>query len=558
MACKLLQAILVNMRNFLLLSLLALFGSCTISQKDTAIGIPFERVNSKEFSEWYHNSPTDSTSGIDLERANSLVSDSLQQNEIIVAIIDGVVDIGHLDLKNSIFSNPLEIENNGIDDDNNGYIDDTHGWNFFGDRDGDYVDYGSFSYIQVLKEIKEKYSLKDLDASQIPNKGDRDLFNLVLEEKTGGIEYGQTVMDWAINHRDNYYEAHKLFNYLFLNKNYTIEDLDTIVPSNENDEKVLNTLKYFKKYGVTIDRINQMIEDAYARKYIINNEDYTPYKNIDSFPENPDFINYGNPYIGVNPTKYGHGTQVAGVIGATRNNGLGIKGVSNKIKLMILETIPTYSERPKDFYNAVKYAVDNGAKIINYSSSKYLFADSLLYNRAVEYASNNNVLFVTSAGNSGLNNDLAENLTFPHGYRSDDTRTLNFLMVGASTKNINADLKASFSNYGKNSVDIFAPGNDIKTTDVYENQYINIGGTSLSSALVSGVAALIWSCYPNLEAYQVKEIILLSGETYDIEVNTGEGKKKFTEISRTGAVINAYKALLLAKKYSDKLKTENI
>ncbi len=546
------------MRNFLFPIFLALVLSCTKSQKDDSPNIPSNFANDLEFTEWYHNSPTDSTSGIDLERANTLISDSLEQKEIIVAIIDGVVDIGHQELKNSIYINPLEIENNGIDDDNNGYIDDIHGWNFFGNKDGNYVDYGTFSYIQVLKEIKEKYELKDLDSSLIPNKDDRELFNLVLDEKTGGIDYGQTVIDWAINHRDNYYEAHQLFNFLFLNKNYSLKDLDTIKPSNENDQKVLSTLKYFKRYGVTIDRINQMIADAYARKYIINNEDYDPYKYIDSFPKNPDFRNYGNPYIGVYPNKYGHGTQVAGVISATRNNGIGIKGVSNKIKLMILETIPTYSERPKDFYNAVKYAVDNGAKIINYSSSKYLFADSLLYNKAVEYASNNNVLFVTSAGNNGLNNDLAENLTYPHGKSIDGRSKLNFLMVGASTKNINIDLKASFSNYGKNSVDIFAPGMDIKTTDVYENQYINIGGSSLSSALVTGVAAIIWSCYPNLKASQVKEIILLSGKTYDIDINTNEGKKKFTEISRSGAVINAYEALLLAKKYSEKLENKSI
>ncbi len=507
---------------------------------------------SMEYVDWHMKPRSDSLAGVNIDMANQLADSLNSSNEIIVAVIDGVVDIGHEDLKYSIYSNKDEIPNNGIDDDSNGYLDDIAGWNFLGKEDGGYVKYAPFDYLRVLKALIKKYNAHDLDSTKITDYEDRKLFQKVLAHKIGGANYGQTLIDWGEKHRSNYFKAYEIYNHLLVDGNLSLENLDSIDARNEEEKSILETLKYFKAYDITYSRINQIIEDGYARKYLVHELDFEPFNEIDSFPNNLNYTNYGNSQIGKHPERYAHGTQVAGILGAKRDNNLGIKGISNNIKIMVLEVTPTFNERPKDFINAVKYAVDNGAKIINYSGEKFMLNHKDEFNNVVDYATNNGLLFVKAAGNGGLNTDLPENVSYPSGISSDGSRMENYISVGASSQLIGKDLIPKSSNYGKNSVDIFAPGVNMRTTDVYENEYFTLGGTSLSAAVVSGIAALVWSTYPNLSASEVKQALLESGTKYDIEVETNEGMKHFSELSKTGAIVNAYDAMVLAKKMSTK------
>ena len=252
-----------------------------------------------------------------------------------------------------------------------------------------------------------------------------------------------------------------------------------------------------------------------------------------------------------------HGTLTTGVLAASRANNTGAKGITDNIKVMSLCISPYGDEHDKDMALAIRYAVDNGAKIINISSSKEFSLREDWVHDAIKYASDNDVLIVTSAGNSNYNLDEPDTFNYPDDTKEDGTEVAdNFIKVGATTY-LSEEFKRSSSSYGKNSVDVFAPGLKIYTTSSQKNEkYTYSGGTSAATPIVSGVAALVRSYYPKLSASQVKEIILQSGVSYniDIEIEQEDSTKKsipFSELSKSGKVVNAYNALLMAAQLSE-------
>ena len=253
--------------------------------------------------------------------------------------------------------------------------------------------------------------------------------------------------------------------------------------------------------------------------------------------------NYGNNRV--SSPGGDHGTHVAGIIAAVRNNNLGIKGISDNTKIMVLRVVPDGDERDKDIANSIRYAADNGAKILNMSFGKALSPNKKVVDDAVKYAISKDVLLIHAAGNEESNTDTIENFPSPSYFNTKEKAT-SWIEVGASTWMKKKNLTAPFSNFGKQTVDVFAPGFDIYST-ISENKYASFSGTSMAAPVVAGVAAVLRSYFPEITAAQTKSLILESAIKYNKKVfipgtNT---KAMLSEISVTGGLVNLYQAVEL-------------
>jgi cell wall-associated protease len=256
--------------------------------------------------------------------------------------------------------------------------------------------------------------------------------------------------------------------------------------------------------------------------------------------------NYGNNDVkGPDPN---HGSHVAGIIAASRNNNLGIKGIADHVKIMSVRAVPNSGdERDKDVANAIIYAVDNGAKIINMSFGKGFSPEKEAVDKAVKYAEQNGVLLVHAAGNDGKDSDVNKN--FPERFYLNSKEAKNWVEVGASSWGTGQDFVADFSNYGKKSVSFFAPGVEIYSTTP-DNTYKNESGTSMASPSTAGVAAILMSYFPEFTAAEIKDILIGSARKFDhLKVKEPGGKQEveFNELSLSGGLINAYEAVKMAQ-----------
>jgi cell wall-associated protease len=352
------------------------------------------------------------------------------------------------------------------------------------------------------------------------------------------------------NETQTYLKAYKQFNELYMpasqtakhylkKKTLSKEDIESLPESNDSLAQAKRILLYLGQLGVDEDRLKEGLKQLETKLNYQLNLAFDPRSTVGDDPANLTEKGYGNP--DVRGPDADHGTHVAGIIGANRNNNLGIMGVADNVILMPVRVVPDGDERDKDVANGIRYAVDNGAKIINMSFGKSFSPNREIVDQAIRYAASKGVLLVHAAGNDGENLDKEDN--FP---TNKFAKVNTWIEVGASTAEEN--LAASFSNYGKQSVDLFAPGRAIYAT-VPDNKYANHDGTSMAAPVVSGVAALVWSYYPQLSAEQVKEVLLKSAVRYtDLKVGLpgGEEKIAFGELSKTGAIVNAYEAVKLA------------
>ena len=265
-------------------------------------------------------------------------------------------------------------------------------------------------------------------------------------------------------------------------------------------------------------------------------------------PDNLNDRNYGNNDVRAKNGRT-HGTHVSGIIAAKRNNGIGINGTANNIKIMAIRNTPNGDEYDKDVALGVYYAVDNGAKVINMSFGKQFSPHSDWVRDAIAYAAKKDVLIIAAAGNDGENTDQIN--YFPNDQINNGAEVSNtFLKVGAIGPRYGSDLVAEYSNYGKNTVDVFAPGSQIYST-YPEDSYEFASGTSMAAPLVAGVAALIFSQYPKLSAAQVKHILITSGVSINKKMALENGTVvDFSELSKSGKIVNAYNALIMASKLS--------
>ncbi len=515
----------------------------------------------EELRNWHLQDYTSEQRGINVEKAyRELLSNKNPQEEIIVAVIDSGVDINHEDLNQLIWTNEDEIPNNGIDDDSNGYIDDIHGWNFLGNANGDNVGSDNLEVTRLYKAYSERFEGKSAsDISKSEQKDWQD-YQRAKKEYEESLEKAQKSYEGFLNFKASYDAVNSFFTEQF-GEDFTSEQAMAYEPKNEDEAKMKGFYSYTIENDVDDDYIKRYEEYVTNQAKIFYNTDIDVRRDIiKDDPNNLKEKGYGNnDVIAVSNS---HGTHVAGIIGAMRNNDIGMNGIANNIKIMAVRAVPDGDEHDKDVANAIRYAVDNGARVINMSFGKSYSPNEKLVADAIQYAEDHDVILVHAAGNSSEN--LDKNYNFPTNY-SDYIRgkVKTFITVGASSINPDEGFVAGFSNYGEDKVDIFAPGVDIYST-YPNNEYQFNNGTSMAAPVVSGVAALILSYYPDLSGKQVKKIIEKSAhDLSDASVylpgsgGTNENGEKmdksvveFEDLSKTGGLIDAYAALIMADKKS--------
>lgn len=497
--------------------------------------------------------------GISLDQAyDFLKSKGRKSTAIVVGIVDSGIDTTHEDLKPVLWTNTKEIPGNGIDDDKNGYIDDIHGWNFLGSNDGKRnVTKDSYEAARVYWDLKSKFDGKA--ESQIAT-SDKGAYKMWLRAKADITKDANPQETEFIKLMADLFKEGDSIIRKSLNKDvYSCKELATYTPLASAANKVKQIMMSACQGNDNQDITNKMLMEEIQKdldKATISEAPPTNYRGAvvnDNYNDINDRF-YGNGNILVDNESALHGTHVAGIIGAVRNNNLGMDGVADNVKLLSVRAVPDGDEHDKDIALAIRYAVDNGARVINMSFGKGFSPQKKWVDDAVKYAAEKNVLMVHAAGNDAANIDTAYN--FPSARFEDGQRPQNWITVGASGDEKAGGLVASFSNYGKQEVDVFSPGVKIYSTVPGGNTYANLQGTSMAAPVVSGLAAFIMSYYPTLTAVQVKDIIekSVSHPTSKIPHPGGGANVLMSDISVYGGIINAYKAVVLAEDISKPVK----
>lgn len=496
----------------------------------------------------------DGFQGISLQQAYELLKGK-KSNPVIVAVIDSGIDTLHEDLKPVLWRNTKEIPRNGKDDDKNGYADDVHGWNFLGGKDGRNVNEDSYEAARIYHRLKPTYSGKtDTLLLNTEEKIEYKSFTRAKENLESGAKEAMETLPLLRNLYIKSFAADSLIRVVY-KAEYDGNQLMEFKPNNakETDAKfVMITL--YKAFDM-MDLSNQALMKDFKEYYegqerkAATLDAAPPSYRADVVKDNYNDLNdryYGNNDImGAHST---HGTHVSGIIAAARNNGVGIDGIAENVRIMTIRAVPDGDEHDKDIALGIRYAVDNGAKVINMSFGKSFSPEKKWVDDAVKYAMSKDVLLIHAAGNDGKNIDQSDNFPNPEFIGSDSIAS-NFITVGASGDISTGGLAADFSNYGKNKVDIFAPGVKIYSCIPGGNTYAYQQGTSMASPVVAGIAALLRSYYPDLSAVQIKYCLENSVIKIDEKVNkpgTEKAEEIFSNLSKSGGIVNAYEAVKLA------------
>ena len=493
-------------------------------------------INESDIKRWSHlDIVKDTIPGMSVDKAYAELLKNKKSVKVIVGIVDSGVDIEHEDLKSIIWTNKKEIPGNGIDDDKNGYVDDIHGWNFLGDITKENIEY---ERIIVNKNLVDDATYQEAKALN-----DKKIVTSIngkarLEEMASDASKADAVLT------------------KYLGKTgYSIEEVNAITSPDAEISKSKIMIQRVNSFGMTVPEFKTEVQkelDGYNN--VINGDNLkTNYRKV--LGDNPDDITdtkYGNNNV-MGPDKEGilHGTHVAGIVAQVRYNNIGGDGIANNVEILVVRAVPDGDEYDKDIALGIRYAVDNGAKVINGSFGKSFSPHKQWVYDAIKYAESKDVLIVHAAGNDAKDIDYENN--YPND--SDDKKTEfadNLITIGAINYDYGNKIVARFSNFGKLNVDVFAPGVKIYASTP-NNTYKFLQGTSMASPNVAGVAALIRSYYPKLSAKQVKHILMDSGIAIITDVIVG-GKpsdvRPFANLSKSGKIVNAYNALLMAEKMS--------
>lgn len=512
------------------------------------------KITDDQLKIWsYTDLANDTIPGMSVNKAYSEILSTLEgkATNVIVAVIDSGVDIEHEDLKDVIWVNTKETPNNGIDDDKNGYIDDIHGWNFLGDIVGE-----NLEFTRIVRRYDDKFYGKE--ASDISAE-DKEAFKLYQKAKA---EYDKKY-GTAAGNKERYdgmlaqvSEAHNAISAKLGKEDYSATDLSAIENPTETEQQYIGVLTQMLAYESTIPGLIKQLEGGIEyfggqlKNHYNTDTDFRGVLNDDPYDITDAY--YGNNDVD-GPTEDKedvlHGTHVAGIIAAKRGNGIGMDGVASNVQIMVVRAVPDGDEYDKDVALAIRYAVDNGAKVINTSFGKAYSQNPEWVWDAIKYAAKHDVLIVNAAGNDGVDLDVIQS------YPSDQLGTGeeisdNFITIGALNYKYGKDMVATFSNYGTTSVDVFSPGVKIWST-IQLSQYKYLQGTSMASPNVAGVAAVIRSYFPKLSAAQVKQILMDSGVTSTANVVLGgeeSNVKPFNTITTSGKMVNLYNALIMASK----------
>lgn len=531
------------MKKFLLLIPVA---AIAISATFYQTGDPTEAPKS-----WFNLSYKDNgTRGVGTEKTYTDLLAGKTPDTVIVAVIDGGVDYKHEDLKNVMWHNPGEIPGNKTDDDKNGYVDDIYGWNFIGGAKGENVEHDNLELTREYRRMKKKFKGKTKE--DVPSSDTAEFSRYITVQADYNAKYDEVkkTFDDIANFRKTNNGLKDEIKAKTGKDTVTYEDWNSHNPSSQykNFHTLLKTLVVKKAEDWTM--LNAEIEEGYEvynsmLEYHLN-VDYDPRSIVGDNYENQEEKYYGNADI-KGPDAF-HGTHVAGIIAAQRGNNLGIDGVCNAVLIMGIRVVPDGDERDKDVANGIRYAVDNGADIINMSFGKSYGFNKKVVDDAVKYAESKGVLLVHAAGNDNKNNDITNN--FPNPRFENGGVATNWIEVGALNWRTGKNSLAPFSNYGKKNVDVFAPGVDIYSTKP-EDGYANASGTSMASPVTAGVCAVLKAYFPKLTAAEIKALVENSSDKSLAKkkvIIPGEKKKKakFNTLCRTGGVVDLYSAVQMA------------
>lgn len=493
-------------------------------------------VFKKKYLNWYNLDINDNqVLGASVNKTyQELLVNKKSKKTIIVAIIDGGIDINHEDLNGKIWINKGEIPNNNIDDDHNGYIDDINGWNFIGNSNGENINYENLECTRI-------YKLSGTDDNYQKAK------KIYEEELAKKMKEKENLLKFETKYN----------NAKFVIKNKTnieINKPSDLYKVSSTDNEVLDAVnflmaKYKEGFSEKSFFAKKARNEVSIEKHL--NVNFNPRTICGDDPNNINDCHYGNSNV-IGP-RASHGTSVAGIIAGIRNNGKGIDGIAEDVKIMVLRTTPNGDERDKDVALAIKYAVENGADIINMSFGKALSPQKKFIDDAIRLAEQKNVLIIHSAGNDGEDTNLFD--YFPSDYYLDKSEAINFINIGACGMEKGSEMASIFSNYGMVHVDVFAPGESIISLDT-NNTYNMHSGTSEAAPVVTGIAALVLSYHPELTPKELISILLDSSLKLKKQkvlkpdlINEKRKKVKFGTLSKSGGVINAYEAMKLAENF---------
>jgi cell wall-associated protease len=518
---------------------------CSTSAVITALPISYtntaERISELSESDtqrWGHlDLIKDTVPGMSVNRAYAELLKKRKGQSVIVGVIDSGIDLNHEDIRDVLWVNKKEIPGDGIDNDGNGYIDDVHGYNFLGE---------SFhEQLEIARIIRLKIGGEAYQAEA----------KAALESKLTEAEAG---LPQLVQIEQFVNMAHQHIQKQLGKEYYSMSELEKYQPKSPQEEQQVGILMQVMGMGQDIPAaladLNEGINYYKGQIEYHLNVAFDGRKPVGDNPYDINDNKYGNGNPGIRNKDESHGTHVAGIIAATRGNKKGVNGVSKNVSIMSIRAVPDGDEYDKDVALAIRYAVDNGAKVINASFGKSFSPNAEWVYEALEYAASKDVLFVHAAGNDGKDLDDPENKNFPndHKFKNSPEFVENVITVGALTSNFGSAMIASFSNYGKQNVDVFAPGDGIYSTMPYNN-YEFQGGTSMAAPAVAGIAAMIRSYFPRLSAVQVKQVIMQSGISPQVKVQLGDpdgAEKSFLEISKSGKIANLYNAIILADQVS--------
>jgi subtilisin family serine protease len=494
----------------------------------------------------------DGVRGMSTEKAYNELLKGRTSQKVIVGVIDSGIDINHEDLKSIIWKNTKEIEGNGIDDDKNGFIDDVYGWDFIGGADGTDIKNEQLESVRIFNQLNAKFGENPKKKLIKRNKAEYQLFQTVKKDIEESRKEAEQYLPMYSGMLEKIIGAEEVLSKALGKSDFSREDIQNLKeedfdrPVRQAKQLWMNLAAMGAKRSDIEDGVNHFKEQL---DYNLN-PDFNARKVIGDDLKKLGYGTYGNNEV-TGPDAM-HGTHVAGIIGAVRNNKIGVMGVADNVEILTVRCVPNGDERDKDVANAIKYAVDNGAQIINMSFGKPYSPEKNWVDDAVKYAESKGVLLVSAAGNDNTNVD--ENTHFPSRILNNGKEISSWITVGALNFEEGENLPAVFSNYGKKSVDVFAPGVAIYST-VPNSRYEEKQGTSMASPAVAGVAALLKSYFPSLTAVQIKDIILKSAVNIgDTKVNLPGEKSKvdFSELSVTGGVVNAYNAVKMAIEITSK------
>ncbi len=527
---------------------MSIITSCSTSNKIAKLAVPApvsnkvdvtgKKLTDKEIESWQHaDLATQSIPGMSVNKAYEFLKNK-KSTPVVVCVLDSGTDLKHEDLVDKIWVNEKEIPGNNKDDDGNGYVDDIHGWNFLGDTYKEHLEYErilmkpEIASPELLAEVKEYQAKKVEDATK---------------SKTRYAQMLDKVKKADVSLTNK------------LGKNYSFDAVKNLTPDTPELKEAVSIAKWMKGNGLDLPKATEELS-----KLVKKQDDVITGQNLKTDYRKPvgdnaydikDKPGYGNPNSNHSVKHEAHGSHVAGIIGASRNNGKGMNGVAENVKIMAVRSVSDGDEYDKDVALGIRYAVDNGAKVINTSFGKSFSPNAEWVYDVIKYAAKHDVLIVNAAGNDSKNIDVDK--TFPNDAPDQINEIAdNFLTVGASSFNYDEKLPAYFSNYGKKNVDVFAPGYQIYSTTP-EGEYKKFNGTSMASPNTAGVAALIRSYYPELTASQVKHIIMNSGTEVPLkvilpgspsEINPQGELVPFTDLCVSGRLVNAYNAVKMADK----------